>query len=140
MNEYPKVLDENERNLEKLQAIRGIEKKSAQAFLDHVEEFVAFIKECELEYKLSEIPKSIKKTYDESHPLFGKSVLLTGFRDKELENKVIDVGGKLASSVSKNTFAVLVKNLEETSGKVDKAKELGVDVLTGNDFVKKYLY
>ena len=61
MKEYPNVLDESERNLEKLQAIHGIEKKSAQAFLDHVPEFVAFIKECELEYKLSEIPKPVKK-------------------------------------------------------------------------------
>lgn len=32
MKEYPNVLDESERNLEKLQAVRGIEKKSAQAF------------------------------------------------------------------------------------------------------------
>lgn len=139
MKEYPNVLDESERNLEKLQAIHGIEKKSAQAFLDHVPEFVAFIKECELEYKLSEIPKPVKNTYDESHPLFGKSILMTGFRDKELETKIMDVGGKISSSVSKNTFAVLVKNLEETSGKVDKAKELGVDVLTRDEFIEKYI-
>ena len=139
MKEYPNVLDENERNLEKLQAIRGIEKKSAQAFLDHIEDFVAFIKECGLEYKLSEVPKPVEKNYDESHPLFGKSILMTGFRDKELETKIIDLGGKISSSVSKNTFAVLVKNLEEASGKVDKAKELGVDVLTRDEFIEKYM-
>jgi NAD-dependent DNA ligase len=139
MKEYPNVLDENERNLEKLQAIRGIEKKSAQAFLDHIEEFVAFIKECELEYKLSEIPKHVEKKYDESHPLFGKSILMTGFRDKDLETKILDLGGKLASSVSKNTFVVIVKNLEETSGKVETAKKLGVDVLSRDYFVGKYM-
>lgn len=139
MKEYPNVLDENERNLEKLQAIRGIEKKSAQAFLDHIEEFIAFIKDCGLEYKLSEVPKPVEKNYDESHPLFGKSILMTGFRDKELETKVLDVGGKIASTVSKNTFVVLVKNLDETSGKVEMAKKLGVDVLTRDDFIKKYV-
>ena len=64
---------------------------------------------------------------------------MTGFRDKELETKIMDVGGKISSSVSKNTFAVLVKNLEETSGKVDKAKELGVDVLTRDEFIEKYI-
>jgi len=139
MKEYPNVLDENERNLEKLQSIRGIEKKSAESFLSHVEEFIAFIKDCGLEYKSSEVPKPVEKNYDESHPLFGKSILMTGFRDKELETKIIDLGGKISSSVSKNTFAVLVKNLEEASGKVDKAKELGVDVLTRDDFIEKYI-
>lgn len=139
MTQYPNVLDENERNLEKLQAIHGLEKKSAQAFLDHIEEFITFIKECDLEYKLSEVPKLVEKKYDENHQLFGKSILMTGFRDKELETKIIDLGGKISSSVSKNTFAVLVKNLEEASGKVDKAKELGVDVLTRDEFIEKYM-
>jgi DNA ligase (NAD+) len=139
MTQYPNVLDENERNLEKLQAIHGLEKKSAQAFLDHIEEFITFMKECNLEHKLSEVPKLVEKKYDESHPLFGKSILMTGFRDKELETKIIDLGGKISSSVSKNTFAVLVKNLEEASGKVDKAKELGVDVLTRDEFIEKYM-
>jgi len=139
MNEYPNVLDDNERNLEKLQGIRGIEKKSAQAFLDHINDFVTFLKECELEYKLSEIPKPVEKKYDESHLLFGKSILMTGFRDKELETKILDLGGKIASSVSNNTFAVLVKDLDEASGKVDKAKEMGVTVLSRDEFVKKYV-
>jgi len=139
MKEYPNVLDENERNLEKLQGIRGIEKKSAQAFLDHIEEFVVFIKECGLEYKLYEIPKTVEKNYDESHPLFGKSILMTGFRDKDLETNILDVGGKLASSVSKNTFAVIVKDLDEASVKVETAKKLGIDVLTRDDFIEKYI-
>ena len=120
-------------------AIRGIEKKSAESFLSHIEDFVAFIKECDLEYMLSEIPKRTEKNYDENHPLFGKSILMTGFRDKELEKQIIDVGGKIASSISKNTFIVLVKNLDETSGKVVMAKKLGVDVLTRDDFVTKYM-
>jgi len=139
MKEYPNVLDENERNLGKLQAIRGIEKKSAESFLSHIEDFVAFIKECGLEYKLSEIPKRTEKNYDESHPLFGKSILMTGFRDKELEKQIIDVGGKIASSVSKNTFVVLVKDLDEKSGKIETAKKLGVDVLSRDDFIKIYI-
>ena len=139
MKEYPNVLDDNERNLEKLQAIRGIEKKSAESFLSHVEEFITFIKDCELEYKLYEIPKSTENNYDENHPLFGKSILMTGFRNKELETQIIDVGGKLTSSVSKNTFVVLVNNLDEATGKVEIAKKLGVDVLTQDDFIGKYI-
>ena len=139
MDEYPNVLDTSERKLTKLIAIRGIENKSAESFLSHIEEFIAFIKECELEYKLYEISKSVEKKYDEGHPLFGKSILMTGFRDTELETKIINVGGKIVSSVSKNTFAVLIKNTQETSLKVDKANELGVAILSREDFIKQYI-
>lgn len=138
MSAYPNVLDANERNLENLLAIRGIEKKSAESFLSHIDEFIAFIKECGLEQKLRTNTRS-PVVYDESHPLFGKSILMTGFRDKELETKIIGVGGKIASSISKNTFIVIVKNLDEISGKVAMAKKLGIDVLLRDDFVKKYV-
>jgi NAD-dependent DNA ligase len=135
---YPNVLDEGERNLEKLQAIHGIEKKSAEMFLSNIADFIVFIKECGLEDKLLvRVPSPV--VYDETHPLFEKSILMTGFRDKDLEAQILLVGGKIASSVSKNTFVVLVKNLDETSGKVITAKKLGVDVLTRDDFVTKYI-
>ena len=139
MSAYPNVLSENERKLEKLMAIRGIENKSAESFLSHIEDFVAFIKECDLEYKLSEIHNPMVKNYDENHPLFGKPIVMTGFRDKELEKQIIDVGGKIASSISKNTFIVLVKDLDEVSRKVELAIELGVDVLSRDEFIKKYI-
>jgi NAD-dependent DNA ligase len=64
---------------------------------------------------------------------------MTGFRDTELETKIINVGGKIVSSVSKNTFAVLIKNTQETSLKVDKANELGVAILSREDFIKQYI-
>jgi DNA ligase (NAD+) len=135
---YPNVLDEGERNLEKLIAIRGIEKKSAEMFISHIDDFIQFMKECGLEYKLLvRTPSPV--VYDETHPLFEKSVLMTGFRDKELEAQIVLVGGKIASSISKNTFAVLVKNLDETSGKVEVAKKLGIQVITRDDFVLKYI-
>jgi DNA ligase (NAD+) len=138
LTDYPNVLDEGERNLEKLLAIRGIEKKSAETFLSHIDEFIVFIKECGLENKLK-VRVATPVVHDETHPLFNKSILFTGFRDKDLEIQITSVGGKIASSISKNTFAVLVKNLEETSGKVEMAKKLGIVVLTKDVFIEKYL-
>ena len=58
---------------------------------------------------------------------------------KDLEKQIIDVGGKIASSVSKNTFVVLVKDLDEKSGKIETAKKLRVDVLSRDDFIGKYI-
>ena len=38
-----------------------------------------------------------------------------------------------------NTFIVLVKNLDEVSVKVEMAIKLGVDVLSRDDFIGKYI-
>ena len=135
--EYPTVFEEGERNVAKLVAIDGIEKKSAQAFVDHIPDFLKFLEECRLTDKLK-IKVATPAVVDESHPLFGKTIVLTGFRDKDLEEKLNGVGAKLGSSVSKNTFAVLVKDINETSGKVADAKKHGVTVMVREEFVGKY--
>ena len=136
--EYPTVFEEGERNVAKLVAIKGIEKKSAQAFVDHIPEFLKFMEECGLTDKLLQSKVATPAVVDESHPLFGKTILFTGFRDKDLEEKLKAVGAKLGSSVSKNTFAVIVKDMNETSGKVADAKKHGVAVLIREEFVGKY--
>ena len=40
--------------------------------------------------------------------------------------------------MSKNTFAVLVKDINETSGKVADAKKQGVTVMVREEFLEKY--
>jgi NAD-dependent DNA ligase len=49
------------------------------------------------------------------------------------------LGAKMGSGVSKNTFAVLVKDMNETSGKVTDAKKHGVTVMVREEFMEKYL-
>jgi len=138
LSEYPTVFDEGERNVAKLVAIDGIEKKSAEAFVSHIPEFLKFLEECGLTDKLK-IKVATPAVVDESHPLFGKTIVLTGFRDKELEEKLKGLGAKMGSGVSKNTFAVLVKDMNETSGKVADAKKHGVTVMVREEFIEKYL-
>ena len=136
--EYPTVFEEGERNVAKLVAIDGIEKKSAEAFVSHIPEFLKFLEECGLTDKLK-IKVATPAVVDESHPLFGKTIVLTGFRDKDLEEKLKGLGAKMGSGVSKNTFAVLVKDMNETSGKVADAKKHGVTVMVREEFMEKYL-
>ncbi len=64
---------------------------------------------------------------------------MTGFRDKNLEEEIKNAGAKIGSSVTKNTFIVIVKNLEEDTGKASDAKKIGVQIITLDDFKKKYL-
>ena len=137
LNEYPSVLSESKPDIEKIQKIKGIESKTANAFVEHIDDFKNFLKECKLESKLKKT-KIVAKKVDESHPLFEKSIVITGFRDKTLEEKLKNVGAKLGSSVNKKTFALLVKDKDETSGKTEDAKKHNIPIMVFDEFMKKY--
>lgn len=63
-----------------------------------------------------------------SDQLKDKKFVFSKFRDEHLQKKIISMGGSVSESVSSKTFAVIVKNKFETSGKIDKAKLLGIHI------------
>jgi len=66
-------------------------------------------------------------------------MVLSGFRDAFIQDKLEGMGVKISSSVSKNTNYLIVKDketIEENTGKVEKAKELGVKIITKNELIK----
>jgi len=140
MDAYPTVLLSKESNSQKIamiSSIKGMAEKSAEAFVERIPDFIQFIKDAGLVKKLAQGITS-KKAVDESHPLFGKSIVMTGFRDADLQDKIKNVGAKVGSSVSKNTFILLVKDLEEDTGKAAEARRLGVKIMTPQQFNEKY--
>ena len=54
-----------------------------------------------------------------------------------MEKKIASVGAELTTSVSKNTFKVIVKELDEDSGKADKGRKLGI-LISKEEFESKY--
>lgn len=68
-----------------------------------------------------------------------KKIVFSGFRDKNLTDFIESIGGEIANSVSKNTFVVLVTDLEQTSTKIDQAAKIGIPIMKVNDFKLKYL-
>ena len=138
---YPNVLVDGEpeqNKIDVLQKIKGLERKTAEAFVRNIDIFKNFLKECRLESKLENIEVIPTKVVDNSHPLFDKNIVMTGFRNKELEQKIKDVGGKNASSVNSKTFVLLVKSLEDTSSKIEEAKKLEVRIMIPDDFIREY--
>ncbi len=123
----------------KIAAIKGMASKSAEAFVQRIPDFVNFVKEAGLVQKLGEGGIVEKKEVDQSHPLFGKSIVMTGFRDNTLQEGLKNIGAKLGSSVSSKTFIVLVKDKEEDTGKANEARKLGVPLMTPQEFTSKYL-
>ena len=141
MNEYPDILiskEDNKQKIQKIQKVKGIAEKSAEAFVENIETFNNFIKECGLQNKLIQQPLEPKVDLKVGGPLYNKTIIITGFRDKNLEDKIKSAGAKLGTSVSKNTDLVIVKHLEEDTGKASDAKKLGVPLITITDFNNKY--
>ena len=137
---YPDVLlskESNAQKVAKISAIKGMAEKTSESFVEKIPDFINFIKEAGLSKKLAQ-EVTEKKQVDESHPLFGKTIVMTGFRDTQIQEDIKNVGAKLGSSVSKNTFIVLVKDIVEDTGKAADARKLGVTLMTPEEFVKKY--
>lgn len=147
MNEYPDILiskETDQEKTEKIQKVKGIAEKSATVFVESIETFKNFIKECGLEHKLNQAKnknedKDLAQPFIKvDSPLYNKTIIMTGFRDKNLEDKIKSAGAKIGTSVSKNTYLVIVKHLEEDTSKASDAKKIGVPLITVEDFNNKY--
>lgn len=68
------------------------------------------------------------------------TVVFTGFRDKELEEKIVMRGGRVSTSVSKNTKILVMLDTEgKRTGKVEDAIKKGVIVMNKVDFISTYI-
>ena len=144
LEKYPNVLTSNETNEEKIQhikQIKGMEQKTAERFVNNIEKFIEFIKVAQLENKMNNTIENAaveKSQKDTSHPLYDKIIIITGFRDKNLSDKLKTIGAKESSSVSKNTFAVVVKSKDEDTGKAEAARQKNIPIYTLDEFVEKF--
>jgi NAD-dependent DNA ligase len=140
ISEKPDILISNKSENDKITditSIKGMSIKTAEAFVHNIEEFKAFLKRCGLENKMYETIS--KPNIDTSHPLYGKTVVLTGTRDKDVIEYLKNVGANLGSSISKNTFLVVTKSTEDDTGKAEEARKLNIPLISVQDFMKTYL-
>jgi DNA ligase (NAD+) len=139
MESYPNILIKRETystKVEKIAQINGFQVKTAKKFVDHIANFIKFINVNGLQSKVT--TKKNKKKYNMAHPLYGKKIVITGFRDKNLEFYLKNNGINVSSSVTKNTDIVVYNNMS-TSGKIKKAKELNIQLIQLNDFKSLYI-
>ena len=139
LEKFPDILSSDigeEEKIDLIKTIRGVEKKTAERFVKHIPKFMEFIKVAKLESKLQDLPQPIEK--DTSHPLYDKSIIITGFRNKELSDELKTIGASESTSVSKNTFAVVVKSKDEITGKVEAAEKKNIPIYTIDEFKNKF--
>ena len=72
---------------------------------------------------------SSKVNIEKDDKLKGLTIVFTGFRDKDLEKIITNKGGKVGTSVSKNTDIVVTIERYSNSTKELKAESLGIKIM-----------
>ena len=142
LSEVPDIIvcDLSDREkIEKVSKISGMAENTSQKFIDKLTEFKEWvylvgISQDKLLYK----PNEVVTTIDTNNVLYGKRVVITGFRDKHLLENIEQRGAVVSSSVSKQTYVVIVKDPQQESSKTHDAKTYGVPVVSYQEFIKTH--
>lgn len=133
--EFPSIEDLKNATLEQLSQVEGIGGIIAQSIYDyfHNENNLKLLDELK-ELGINPSAKASKV----SDKLSGKTFVLTGTLENMTRDEASEIikshGGKTSSSVSKKTDYVLAGT--NAGSKLDKAQNLGVIILTENDFLE----
>lgn len=116
---------------EVIKLVPGFNKLSVQV-AKNLKNFYHFLQDNDLKvsYKLkTDVPKVGSK-------MAGKSVLFTSIRDAELANWIVSQGGKIATTVKNSTM--LVTKPGAHNNKTEQAESLGIEVISIDEFRKRY--
>lgn len=130
-----------EASVEELSAIDGIGDVIAGSIRAYFEDGK---KKAVLQRLLQEIHLEKPESTQDEQILSGKSFVVTGSLNlfgnrNELKEKIESLGGKLTGSVTGNTVCLINNDTTSSSGKNKKARELGVPIVSEEDFIKQYL-
>jgi NAD-dependent DNA ligase len=133
---FPDILDvklTDKEMLEKIINIEGFSDRTGEKIILNLNKAREFLEEVK-PYVIYE-----NKKQENTEKLKDITVLFSGFRNEELEKQIILNGGKVLTSVSKNLKILIVKDKENTSSKIEKARKLNIDILFEEEFVETYL-
>lgn len=125
-------------DVEELSAIDGVGDVIAGSFADY---FKDEKHNRELDELLKELKIEIPKLDSSNEAINGKTFVITGslehFENRNALKELIESkGGKVSGSVSAKTDFLINNDINSGSSKNKKAKELGVKIITEDDFIK----
>ena len=125
----------------KKNSYKGITNESMTLFLEGFKQFNLFMYQLSSYSKIKQIDISIvpvkqllqcfvfdnddNKQNNPTNKPIGFNFCFSGFRDKELENKLITKGHSIVDSINKDTYALVVKDKTKLTTKIKKAMSLG---------------
>ena len=109
---------------DKVSKTHGMGASGADLFIKGLEDFKKSFNSIKEHVTFAKPPKL------KSKKLEGKTFMFTGFRDKDVEQYIIENGGKIGSSVNKNTTVLFAK--ETGTLKTKAAEKLGVKIVSAS--------
>lgn len=144
LNIFPNIITQRYiPSVEELVALNGIESKTAEKFVNNLPDFFTFIDDNEISFTIDDSEENstskAKDTVTHNENYKGQKIVFSGVRDKVLEDIIVKNGGSVTTAVSKNTTLVVAKDVNEKTGKINKARNLGVPIMSLSDFRKRSL-
>lgn len=109
--------------------IDGFDTKTANKVIATLDAFPAFLESIKGKYTIS-----TEDLFEADGILADKKICMTGFRDKHLSAQVEELGGTIQSTVSGKTDILVTTDPNSTSGKAKKARDLGVTIMSVEEF------
>lgn len=140
LDAYPNIVEMYKKKnydtwLNKLNEIEGYDDISSENFLANLPTFQAYYNKVVNIINVPEWSLQEKNSVE----LEGLTFVFTEFRNKNWEQYIVDNGGSVKGSVSKNTTALIYAPGKIESAKYKKAQDLGIEMLTPSEFEDKYI-
>lgn len=140
ITEYPNLLSNyikwsEEEFINKIIKIKGWDIKTAKLFVNNFKHFIKFYNEIKDYITLHGSSNESSIELSSNGKLKDKIIVLTGFRDKKIQELIIMEGGTISETISKKTNYLIIKE-NFISEKLKKAKDLGITILTIDEFKK----
>jgi len=149
LDKYPDILTSDKTPKEKedmLKQVDGIGSETAHEFVKNIPDFLEFLHTCSLEDKLTSIRENIKSFEGSqiegsqiSNPMFGKKIVMTKIRDKDIIDYMTKNGIIMEDSMKKDVFILIVKSKDDKSNKITFAEKNGIKIMTADEFKDEYM-
>ena len=119
--------------IEKVEALNGFNTITATYFANGLPKFKKFLKSVPMvSYQIQKkitVPANFTKYKN-------MKIVFTGFRKKEWEDILAQIGTTVVGTVSKNTNIVVVADITDTGSKLTTARRLKIPIVAMTDFAK----
>ena len=159
LKNIPNILTSKENDEDKIKqliSIKGIGVKTATEFVKHINPFMKWIHDSNLQHilhsKLTQIKSSDKKLSNKQvlrsdvdknskstkHVLFQKKWTITGARDIQLLELLKDVGAEMQNEVNSKTEFLIAEKKNTDTKKIITANKLNIPILNFQEVYDKY--
>ena len=126
--------------------------KTGDLFIENVEKYKEYYQQVKEFFNLSEIVfedddedeiqilgyEAPRRDSDEKSSGPKENIVLSGFRNAELQKKIEKKGHTFSKDITKKVTLLVVKDVESGSTKIEKAKSYGIRIMSLEEFQNKY--